>query len=49
MTIVIQLMNSLKFVTKIKGVYQFVKEAASPTHDLSDPHSKEGEGSREGA
>jgi hypothetical protein len=42
-------MNSLKFVTQIKGVYQFVKEeAASPTHNLSDPHSKEGEGSREG-
>jgi hypothetical protein len=42
-------MNSLKFVTQIKGVYEFVKEeVASPTHNLSDPHCKEGEGSREG-
>ena len=49
MTIVIQLMNSLKFVTQSKGVYQFIKEeATSPTHNLSDPHSKEGDGSREG-
>ena len=49
MMIVIQLMNSLKFVTQSKGVYQFVKEEeTSPTHNLSDPHSKEGDGSREG-
>ena len=42
-------MNSLKFVTQSKGVYQFIKEeATSPTHNLSDPHSKEGDGSREG-
>ena len=49
MMIVIQLMNSLKFVTQSKGVYLFIKEEeTSPTHNLSVPHSKEGDGSREG-